>query len=125
MTKKESDWVDESNIKSFDSNTPLDVVAATLLERAGVIVRNLAADDLIAKVNQELREPLDSKGHEFVNDFNGYKTRRLGTVLESSPSSAEFGIAVLNVLGKPPMETRVTVNTHEAVDLSNVLVPGR
>ena len=68
---------------------------------------------------------MDSKGHEFVNDFNGYKTRRLGTVQESSPSSAEFGIAALNVLGKPPVETRVTVNTHEAVDLSNVLVPGR
>ena len=80
----------DKNIKSFDSNTPLDVVAATLLEEGGVIVRNLAADDLIHKVNQELREPLDSKGHEFENDFNGYKTRRLGTVLESSPSSAEL-----------------------------------
>jgi ectoine hydroxylase-related dioxygenase (phytanoyl-CoA dioxygenase family) len=80
----------ESNIKSFDSNTPSDVVAATLLQEGGVIVRNLAADDLIDKINQELREPLDSKGHEFENDFNGYKTRRLGAVLSLSRSSAEL-----------------------------------
>ena len=79
-----------SNIKSFDSNTPSDVVAATLLQEGGVIVRNLAADDLIDKINQELREPLDSKGHEFENDFNGYKTRRLGAVLGLSRSSAEL-----------------------------------
>lgn len=80
----------ESNIKSFDSNTPSDVVAATLLQEGGVIVRHLAADDLIDKINQELREPLDSKGHEFENDFNGYKTRRLGAVLGLSRSSAEL-----------------------------------
>lgn len=80
----------ESSIKSFDSNTPSDVVAATLLQEGGVIVRNLAADDLIDKINQELREPLDSKGHEFENDFNGYKTRRLGAVLGLSRSSAEL-----------------------------------
>ena len=80
----------ESNIKSFNSNTPSDVVAATLLQEGGVIVRNLAAGDLIDKINQDLREPLDSKGHEFENDFNGYKTRRLGTVLGLSRSSAEL-----------------------------------
>ena len=80
----------ESSIKSFDSNTFSDVVAATLLQEGGVIVRNLAADDLIDKINQELREPLDSKGHEFENDFNGYKTRRLGAVLGLSRSSAEL-----------------------------------
>ncbi len=78
----------DDGIRVFDKNTAADVVAATLLEDGGVIVRNLAADDLIDKVNQELRGPLDTKGHEFENDFNGYKTRRLGTVLESSPSSA-------------------------------------
>ena len=80
----------ESNIKSFNSNTPSDVVAATLLQEGGVIVRNLAAGDLIDKINQDLREPLDSKGHEFENDFNGYKTRRLGAVLGLSRSSAEL-----------------------------------
>jgi hypothetical protein len=66
-----------NNIKSFDNNTPSDVIAATLLQEGGVIVRNLVADDLIDKVNQELREPLETKGHEFENDFNGYKTRLL------------------------------------------------
>jgi ectoine hydroxylase-related dioxygenase (phytanoyl-CoA dioxygenase family) len=76
--------------KSFDSNTPSDVIAATLLQEGGVIVRNLAPDDLIDKINQELREPLDAKGHEFENDFNGYKTRRLGAILGLSRSSADL-----------------------------------
>ena len=37
-TKKASDRVDENNIKSFDSNTPPDIFAGTLLEKSGVIV---------------------------------------------------------------------------------------
>ncbi len=77
-------------IKSFDNKTSSDVISATLLQEGGVIVRNQAPDDLIDKINQELREPLDAKGHEFENDFNGYKTRRLGAILELSRSSAEL-----------------------------------
>ncbi len=80
----------ENNIESFDSNTPSDVIAATLLQKGGVIVRNQAPDDLIDKINQELSEPLETKGHEFENDFNGYKTRRLGAILGLSRSSAEL-----------------------------------
>ena len=80
----------ESNIKSFDSNTPSGVIAATLLKEGGVIVRNQVSNALIDKVAQELREPLDAKGHEFENDFNGYKTRRLGAVLDVSRSSAKL-----------------------------------
>lgn len=38
MTKKGSDRVDENNIKSFDSDTPPDIFAGTLLEKSGVIV---------------------------------------------------------------------------------------
>ena len=62
---------------SFNNKTPSDVISATLLQDGGVIVLNQAADDLLDNVAQELREPLDAKGHEFENDFNGYKTRRL------------------------------------------------
>ena len=80
----------EEKVKSFDNNTPSDVIAATLLQDGGVIVRNLASDNVIDKVNQELRQPLDDKGHEFENDFNGYKTRRLGAILGLSRSSAEL-----------------------------------
>ena len=80
----------ENTVKSFDNNSPSGVIAATLLQQGGVIVRNLAPDDLIDKVNQELREPLETKGHEFENDFNGYKTRRLGAILGLSRSSAEL-----------------------------------
>jgi hypothetical protein len=80
----------EQKIRSFDNNTPSDVVAATLLQEGGVIVRNLASPELIDRVAEELREPLEAKGHEFENDFNGYKTCRLAGILEVSRSSAEL-----------------------------------
>jgi ectoine hydroxylase-related dioxygenase (phytanoyl-CoA dioxygenase family) len=82
--------MNESKIKSFDSDTASDIIAATLLQEGGVIVQSQAPDGLIDKINQELREPLDTKGHEFENDFNGYKTRRLGAILGLSRSSAEL-----------------------------------
>jgi ectoine hydroxylase-related dioxygenase (phytanoyl-CoA dioxygenase family) len=80
----------EQKIRSFDNNTPSDVVAASLLQEGGVIVRNLASPELIDRVAEELREPLEAKGHEFENDFNGYKTCRLAGILEVSRSSAEL-----------------------------------
>ena len=82
--------MNENPVKSFESTTSSDVIAATLLQEGGVIVRNLADIALIDKVNQELRGPLDAKGHEFENDFNGYKTRRLGAILGLSRSSADL-----------------------------------
>ena len=77
-------------LKSYDKETSSDVISATLLQDGGVIVLNQATDDLVDKVAQELREPLDAKGREFENDFNGYKTLRLGGLLELSRSSADL-----------------------------------
>ena len=78
------------SIQSFCNETAPELVATALLEKGGVIVRNAADDLLIDKINGELRGPLETMGGEFENEFNGYKTRRLGTVLESSPASAEL-----------------------------------
>ena len=77
-------------IRSFGNETSAGIVSATLLQEGGVVVRNVAPDDLIDKINQELRKPLDTKGHEFENAFNGYKTRRLGAILGLSRSSADL-----------------------------------
>ena len=77
-------------IKSFDSNTPSDIIAATLLKEGGVIVLNQADDDLMDKVSAELREPFDTEGRKSENDFNGYKTLRVGALLEVSRSSADL-----------------------------------
>ena len=78
------------SIQSFCNETTPELVATALLEKGGVIVRNAVDDLLIDKINEELRGPLETMGGEFENEFNGYKTRRLGTVLESSPASAEL-----------------------------------
>ena len=77
-------------LKSFDNKTSADVISASLLEHGAVVVQHQADEELIDRVAQELRKPLDEKGHEFENDFNGYKTRRLGALLELSRSSAEL-----------------------------------
>jgi ectoine hydroxylase-related dioxygenase (phytanoyl-CoA dioxygenase family) len=77
-------------VKSYANKTTADTISATLLQDGGVIVLNQAPDELIDKVAQELRAPLDAKGREFENDFNGYKTLRLGGLLELSRSSAEL-----------------------------------
>ena len=77
-------------VKSYDKKTSADVIAATLLQEGGVIVHNVASKSVINKVKEELRKPLDAQGKDFENDFNGYKTLRLGAVLMSSRSSAEL-----------------------------------
>ena len=79
-------------VKSFDNKTSSDTISATLLQDGGVIVLNQVPDGLIDKVAQELREPLDAKGREFENDFNGYKTLRLGGSLRyQRDRSGELG----------------------------------
>lgn len=78
------------SIQSFCNKTAPELVATALLKKGGVIVLNAADDLVIDKVNSELRSPLETMGGEFENEFNGYKTRRVGTVLESSPASAEL-----------------------------------
>lgn len=77
-------------IKSYDRNTPAEVIAATLLKEGGVIVQNLADDALMDKVSAELREHFDKNGQEGENDFNGYKTNRVAGILEVSRSSADL-----------------------------------
>ncbi len=73
-------------------------VADTLLADGGVIVETLAPADLLDRIMADLRGPFDEQGHRFANDFNGYKTLRLGAILALSRAAADL-IAHPLVLG--------------------------
>ncbi len=71
-----------------DSNS-VDVIAA--LKRDGaVVVKNQIAAELADAVLAELREPFDAVGKYDENDFNGYTTLRVSSVLAISPTSPEL-----------------------------------
>lgn len=97
-------------VTRLSSDACADDVAETLLHDGAVIVETVAGADLLDTVMTDLRGPFDNQGHKFANDFNGYKTRRLGGILGFSRASAEI-IAHPLVLGvadrvlKPHCET--------------------
>jgi len=45
---------------------------------------------MVDMIAGELRPHFDDLGHKFQNDFNGYKTLQLGTILALSRASAEL-----------------------------------
>ena len=67
-----------------------DLVSYELLTDGAVIVEKAIDTDIIDIVLGELRGPFDKQGLKFTNDFNGYKTRRLGGILGLSVSSAKI-----------------------------------
>jgi len=74
----------------FNTSQSTTDITQALLKDGGVIVNNQASDELIDNVNAELRTAFDREGHLFENDFNGYKTLRLGGILALSRTAAEL-----------------------------------
>lgn len=66
-----------------------DTVADRLLADGAVIVENAVAPDVLDRIDDELRAPFAEQGHKYTNDFNGYKTLRLGGVPALSPTSLD------------------------------------
>ena len=65
-------------IQTFDEETDTETIVSALNSDGGVIVANQADHELVDQVAAELRPHFDEQGHRFSNDFNGYKTLRLG-----------------------------------------------
>ncbi|MEL6647562.1 MAG: phytanoyl-CoA dioxygenase family protein [Pseudomonadota bacterium] len=64
--------------------------ADTLLSDGAVIVEDVAKEELLDQILQDFEAPFQEQGHKFSNDFNGYKTRRLGGILGLSRSAADI-----------------------------------
>ncbi|MEO0372766.1 MAG: phytanoyl-CoA dioxygenase family protein, partial [Pseudomonadota bacterium] len=64
--------------------------AERLLADGAVIVENVVPEALLNQVLADFKAPFDEQGHKFSNDFNGYKTRRLGGILGLSRAAADI-----------------------------------
>lgn len=77
-------------VQTLDRGSHSNEVVAALLRDGGVIVADQVSNDVIDRILKNLRGPFDEQGHEFKNDFNGYRTLRLGGILGLSRASADL-----------------------------------
>lgn len=77
-------------LKIFNRNDNTSEIVNALMTEGGAIVANQVNDDVIDNIKAELRPHFDKQGHKFQNDFNGYKTLRLGAILAISPTAAKL-----------------------------------
>lgn len=77
-------------VPRFAADASDEAVAEALQSAGAAIVKGEAAPDLLDRVQAEFRAPFDREGDAFSNDFNGYRTLRLGGVLRYSRASAEL-----------------------------------
>ena len=75
---------------ALKKDTKSSEIAKILLRDGGVIVKNQADNALMDAIKADLRGPFDEQGDRFGNDFNGYKTLRLGCILALSRKSADI-----------------------------------
>jgi ectoine hydroxylase-related dioxygenase (phytanoyl-CoA dioxygenase family) len=77
-------------LETFDKDAGSNEIVAALRRDGGAIIARQAPDELIDAVKSELRPHFETEGHKYENDFNGYKTLRLGAILALSRSSSEL-----------------------------------
>ena len=73
----------------FSPNTPIAEVVSAIRTAGAAIVENFVSDDIADAVLADLRAPFDAVGRSTENDFNGYTTLRVNSVLDISPASAD------------------------------------
>lgn len=77
-------------LKSFNKNADVKDIIDTLNSDSGAIIESLVDYDLLDKVKMDFRPHFDATGDYIENEFNGFNTRRLETVLGISRSAADL-----------------------------------
>jgi hypothetical protein len=77
-------------LRTFDAGTPADVVVDALRCDGAAAVSRLLPSDVMDRAAAQMRPRFDSRGREMESDFNGYRTRRIGSVLGYAPATAEM-----------------------------------
>ena len=77
-------------IESFPMGSPTATIVAALLRDGAVIVENWISAELAATVTRELRPRFDAIGDKQYNDFNGYRTLRINSILAHAPSVGDL-----------------------------------
>lgn len=72
----------------FSQSESIEDIVAALKRDGAAILERQASDTLADRVAAELRPYFDEEGKDFENDFNGYKTLRVGGILARSRASA-------------------------------------
>ena len=78
------------DVTRLAAGTDPDIVAQTLLQDGGVIVETVAPIAVLDQIIADFQAPFEEQGDKFANDFNGYKTRRLASILAYSEASADL-----------------------------------
>ena len=77
-------------IQRFQASDDLADMQSSLMRDGALIIEQVADSELITTINAELRPAFDAEGDQFANDFNGYRTRRLGGLLRYSAATAQL-----------------------------------
>ena len=72
----------------FTSNIDPDAVAAALRHGGAAVVTDVADKGIVEACAAEMRDEFDRRGRLQENDFNGYRTLRISSVLGYAPSTA-------------------------------------
>ena len=79
-----------NSIRYFGLTDPLSEQVDSLKIDGAIIIRNLVPNSLVDSITSELKPYFENSGRFFEDDFNGYSTRRLASILAYSFSSAEL-----------------------------------
>lgn len=77
-------------LEYFDSDADSAAVVAALHRDGAAVIRQQVAAEVADAVLADLRGPFDAVGRFDESDFNGYKTLRIGGILQHSMRSAEL-----------------------------------
>jgi ectoine hydroxylase-related dioxygenase (phytanoyl-CoA dioxygenase family) len=77
-------------LERLEADVLPDTVVAALNRDGAVIIESIVGDATIDRIVDEFRPEFDRVGTAVQNDFNGYSTLRIASVLGCSPSSADL-----------------------------------
>ncbi len=78
------------DIERFNADVSANNVVEAVRRDGGAIVESVVDVETIDRINAEFRPEFDTVGATTMNDFNGYKTLRIGSVLGYAPTSADL-----------------------------------
>jgi len=102
---------------AYGPDAPTGELVETLRRDGAVVVKNLLPAETMERVAAEMRPVFDTRGRSDENDFNGYRTLRIGSVLGYAPTSAaiighETVLAVADAILRPQcLAYRIGSNT--------------
>lgn len=74
----------------FENDVAGDAVIGALRRTGAAVIKNVLDTDIVDACAAEMRQEFGSRGRLQENDFNGYRTLRISSVLGYAPSTAQM-----------------------------------